>query len=154
VFHTELISFRRGGGEHMNIPYSQPQRQETLHITLYVTMLIDELSLFLRDDAHSQTHMHNELSLFAPSHKAHALVLVWAACSMTGSCHRPSPCASITNVAARCKRHTRDVRLGIVFLYVSLHLQAISTVCSEPLHTISRRACTRRACVGNAVIRR
>ena len=25
-------------------------------------------------------------------------------------------------VAARCKRHTRDVRLGIVFLYVSLQL--------------------------------
>ena len=24
-------------------------------------------------------------------------------------------------VAARCKRHTRDVRLGIVFLYESLH---------------------------------
>jgi len=37
-----------------------------------------------------------------------------------------------TNVAARCKRHTQDVRLGIVFLYVSLRSELRLKFCVMP----------------------
>ena len=40
-----------------------------------------------------------------------------------------------TSVTARCKRHTRDVRLGIVYLYESLHSPA------PPVSAPQRKQC-------------
>ena len=52
---------------------------------------------------------------------------------VTSKLRRTQTDASTTSVTARCKRHTRDVRLGIVFLYESLQKETLFGTREIPL---------------------